>query len=490
MVAPAGDQPQHLRLARRQAGGAAAALAGGGQRLAGAGRSGGGRTPRCRATSIAAPTAANRSDASCPSRASSRRRDRPGRDVVGARPLRGPSRRGGCERRPDGRAARTAPAGWPSEMTSCATAPERAKAPIEVPKRRKRRLQLTVRGVQQSGVAGQEALEEPDVVLGEVGHGLVPGLQRRVGVRLGVRQPDDPQRVGEPVGVAELAGGAERGVRELQRLVDASGRLQAVDVRGNPVRPPRTGQRRDLAGQLDVAVQVAAVDLPERLDERRVAGLAGLVAGLALELGRPVGVRGRRLGPPDEAGVTRRGVQPGQPPDLGPLRGREQRPPPSRWSRTARPRTPSGPRGRRGPWPSRPDRDPGSTGTPTAGWPAPSAPSRPGSATRGRSSAPTAGRPRRRSTPHDGRGSRSRSPASASRSSANARMVSKRLYRVRRGVDGGRRRETCAPTSPAAAAPRSRRSASATAHRAGRSKPPANTDAARRVARSSSSSRS
>ena len=57
-----------------------------------------------------------------------------------------------------------------------------------------------------------------------------------------------------------------------------------------------------------------------------------------------------------------------------------------------------------------------------------------GRATRGRSTAPTAGPPRRRSTPRADRGPRSRSAASASRSSANARIVSKRLYRVCRGA--------------------------------------------------------
>ncbi len=36
-----------------------------------------------------------------------------------------------------------------------------------------------------------------------------------------------------------------------------------------------------------------------------------------------MGVRGRHLGPPDEAGVSRGGVQAGEPPDIGLLRGRE-----------------------------------------------------------------------------------------------------------------------------------------------------------------------
>jgi len=84
-----------------------------------------------------------------------------------------------------------------------------------------RRLQLAVRGVHQGGVTGQETLEEPHVVLAEVGHRLVPGLQGALGVHLGVDQPDDPQGVGEPVGVVELTRGRQRRLRELHRLLDA-----------------------------------------------------------------------------------------------------------------------------------------------------------------------------------------------------------------------------------------------------------------------------
>jgi len=47
-----------------------------------------------------------------------------------------------------------------------------------------RRLQLAVRGMQQGGVTGQETLEEPHVVLADVGDGLVPGLQSALRVRL------------------------------------------------------------------------------------------------------------------------------------------------------------------------------------------------------------------------------------------------------------------------------------------------------------------
>ena len=68
-----------------------------------------------------------------------------------------------------------------------------------------RRLQLPVRGLQESGVARQEALEEAHVVLAEIGHCLVPGLERALRVRLRIGQTHDPQRVGEPVGVSEVA---------------------------------------------------------------------------------------------------------------------------------------------------------------------------------------------------------------------------------------------------------------------------------------------
>ena len=54
-----------------------------------------------------------------------------------------------------------------SVMTSWATAPERRNASIEVSKSDRALLQLPVGGVQERGVAGHEALEEPHPVLGD-----------------------------------------------------------------------------------------------------------------------------------------------------------------------------------------------------------------------------------------------------------------------------------------------------------------------------------
>ena len=55
----------------------------------------------------------------------------------------------------------------------------------ECPDRRveeaQRRVQLTVRGVQEGGVTGQEALEEPDVVLAELCDALVQVSSARCG---------------------------------------------------------------------------------------------------------------------------------------------------------------------------------------------------------------------------------------------------------------------------------------------------------------------
>ena len=67
-----------------------------------------------------------------------------------------------------------------------------------------------------------------------------------------------------------------------------------------------------LAGQLDVALEVAAVDLAEGLDEHRVARLARVVAAGVLELGGAMGVLASGVGPAGEAGVAGGGVEAGQ----------------------------------------------------------------------------------------------------------------------------------------------------------------------------------
>ena len=118
-----------------------------------------------------------------------------------------------------------------------------------------RRLQLTVRGVQERGVAGHEALEEPDVVLAEVGDALVPGLQRALRVRLraaparrstACRRSSRGCRARAPPPAAASVSSSASSTRP------ADCRPSTYAATRTPARLP--GQRRDLAGQLDVAI--------------------------------------------------------------------------------------------------------------------------------------------------------------------------------------------------------------------------------------------
>ena len=118
--------------------------------------------------------------------------------------------------------------------------------------------------------------------------------------------------------------------------------------------------------------------------------------------------------------------------------------------------------------------DPRSSGTPNEGCRARSRPSRPRRATPARPSAPIAAAARARSGRRAGHAGSS-SPAAANRSSANCRMVSNMLYRVR-AASGRRPRATCAPTSRGAPGRRPRRRPSTTAQMPARSNPPENTD--------------
>ncbi len=198
----------------------------------------------------------------------------------------------------------------------------------------------------------------------------------RCGIDLGEGQPDDPQRVGDPVGVAELPSRRDRLVGQGERLLDSTGRLEPVDVRSDPVCPRRPRARRHRAGELHVAIEVAAVHLPECLDEGGVTGLARLVAGLGLELGGSVRVGRRGFGPSDEARVARRRVEAWKTADVGIGRCWQQLLGPRRPSRTAAPRSPSTRRAPRcrSPPPARPVRH--SSGTRNEGCRARSPPSR------------------------------------------------------------------------------------------------------------------
>ena len=106
-----------------------------------------------------------------------------------------------------------------------------------------RRIEVAVGGVEAGGVAGDEAGEEADTVLPDELDALVPRRQRALGVRLGEGQPDDPQRVGDPVGVPDLARRGHRLLGQRERLLDATRRLQAVDVRRDPVARDGPGSR-------------------------------------------------------------------------------------------------------------------------------------------------------------------------------------------------------------------------------------------------------
>ena len=126
-------------------------------------------------------------------------------------------------------------------------------------------------------------------------------------------QPDDPQRVGDPVGVPELAAAASAcsvSSSASSTRPPTAGRRRTAAI---PKARRRARQRRDLAGQLDVAIEVAAVDLPEGLDEGRVARLARTRSPAA----PPARWRDGRARPPprraDEAGIARRRVQPREP---------------------------------------------------------------------------------------------------------------------------------------------------------------------------------
>src|SRR5213079_3070746 len=111
---------------------------------------------------------------------------------------------------------------------------------------------------------------------------LVPGRERTLCIRFRKGQAGDPERVGDPVRIAELSGSRDRLLREGEGLVDASARLEAVDVGREAVSPLLPVAIRHRAGELHVAVEGAAVDLAEGLDKRGVPGLAPVIAGVDL----------------------------------------------------------------------------------------------------------------------------------------------------------------------------------------------------------------
>src|SRR5437879_549814 len=86
--------------------------------------------------------------------------------------------------------------------------------------RRVRRLGLAVGRVQASRVAREETFEKVDAMLTDEGDALVPGRERAAHIALGERHPCDPERVGDPIGVAERSRGGDGFLSELECLLD------------------------------------------------------------------------------------------------------------------------------------------------------------------------------------------------------------------------------------------------------------------------------
>ena len=82
--------------------------------------------------------------------------------------------------------------------------------------------------------------------------------------------------------------GGNRLLGERERLFDAAARLEAVDVGGQAVAPIASVPLRHHPGELDVTIEVTAVDVAESLDERRVPGLTRVVAGVRFQFCRSV----------------------------------------------------------------------------------------------------------------------------------------------------------------------------------------------------------
>ena len=111
-------------------------------------------------------------------------------------------------------------------------------------------------------VARKEAFEEVDAVLTHEGDALVPGRERAAHIGLGERHPCDPERVGDPIRVAERSRGGDGFFGERERLLDPAARLEAVDIGGEAVAAIASVPLGHRTGELDIAIEVAAVDAP------------------------------------------------------------------------------------------------------------------------------------------------------------------------------------------------------------------------------------
>ena len=120
------------------------------------------------------------------------------------------------------------------ELRHVAGALERAQ---RLGEQHQRGVRIAVSGMQACRVASEEAFEEVDALLAHERDALVPGRERAAHVCLREGHPRDPERVGDPVGVAERSRRRDGLLGERQCLLDATARLQTVDVRGQPVTP-------------------------------------------------------------------------------------------------------------------------------------------------------------------------------------------------------------------------------------------------------------
>ena len=174
----------------------------------------------------------------------------------------------------------------------------------------KRRLGLAVGGVQASGVACEKTFEE-------LRHGARVRTRRPRPTRR-TRGARPPSRTPCPRSTARRRSStglpSDRAAATDSSVSASASSIRPHDWRpstydGEAVAPIASVPARHLAGELDVAIEVAAVHLAQRLDERGVPGLARLVARVDFELGRSVRVRASRLRSPGEARVAGRRVQ-------------------------------------------------------------------------------------------------------------------------------------------------------------------------------------
>ena len=93
-----------------------------------------------------------------------------------------------------------------------------------------RRFGFAVGRMEAGCVAREESFEELHAVLPHEGHALVPRGQGAASVDFRKGLTRDPQRVGDPIGIAEVARRGDRVLRQRDGLVDSAARLKAVDV--------------------------------------------------------------------------------------------------------------------------------------------------------------------------------------------------------------------------------------------------------------------